>query len=144
MRRQQPRRREREWHVRRTGVPMETGQQRWDQAYQLLLRWAMMTPERQATSPAARLPLEVPDDHDDRSDYSDSDPIGRRPPRPPRPWPAQPQPRMAGQAELVICDKPIERLVNRLKQFRRVATRFEKRAAHFLAMLTLASLLLWL
>ena len=38
----------------------------------------------------------------------------------------------------------IERLVNRLKQFRRVATRYEKRAAHYLAMLTLASVLLWL
>ena len=38
----------------------------------------------------------------------------------------------------------VERLVGRLKQFRRIATRFEKRAAHFLAMLTLASVLLWL
>ena len=38
----------------------------------------------------------------------------------------------------------IERLVGRLKQFRRVANRFDKRAAHFLAMLTLASILLWL
>ncbi len=55
-------RRQRTWHVRRTGVPMETGQQRWDHVYQLLLRWAMTTPERQATSPAAFLPPEVPDD----------------------------------------------------------------------------------
>ena len=38
----------------------------------------------------------------------------------------------------------VERLVNRLKQFRRVATRYEKRAASYLAMLTLAALLLWL
>ena len=38
----------------------------------------------------------------------------------------------------------IERLVGCLKQSRRIATRFEKRAAHFLAMLTLASVLLWL
>ena len=38
----------------------------------------------------------------------------------------------------------IERLLNRLKQFRRVATRYEKRAVNFLAMVTLASILLWL
>jgi len=37
-----------------------------------------------------------------------------------------------------------ERLINRLKQFRRVATRYEKRAANFLAMVTLASIMLWL
>jgi transposase len=38
----------------------------------------------------------------------------------------------------------VERLINRLKQYRRVATRYEKRAAHCLAMLTLAAVLLWL
>jgi transposase len=38
----------------------------------------------------------------------------------------------------------IERLINRLKQFRRVATRYEKRAANFLAMVALASIMLWL
>lgn len=38
----------------------------------------------------------------------------------------------------------IERLINRLKQFRRIATRYEKRAANYEAMLTLASILLWL
>jgi len=38
----------------------------------------------------------------------------------------------------------VERLINRLKQFRRVATRYEKRAVNFLAMVTLASILLWL
>ncbi|MFN2383176.1 MAG: IS5 family transposase [Gemmatimonadota bacterium] len=38
----------------------------------------------------------------------------------------------------------IERLVGRLKQYRRIATRYEKRAAHYLAMLTLAAVLLWL
>ena len=38
----------------------------------------------------------------------------------------------------------VERLINRLKHFRRVATRYEKRAAHYLAMLTLAAILLWL
>ena len=38
----------------------------------------------------------------------------------------------------------IERLINRLKQWRRIATRYEKRAANYLAMLTLAAILLWL
>ncbi len=38
----------------------------------------------------------------------------------------------------------IERLINRLKQFRRVATRYEKLAANFLTMVTLAAILLWL
>lgn len=38
----------------------------------------------------------------------------------------------------------VERLVGRLKQFRRVATRFEKRARSYLAMLTIAAILLWL
>lgn len=38
----------------------------------------------------------------------------------------------------------IERLINRLKQLRRVATRYEKLASNYLAMLTLAATLLWL
>lgn len=38
----------------------------------------------------------------------------------------------------------VERLINRLKQFRRIATRYEKRAASYAAMLTIASILLWL
>jgi transposase len=38
----------------------------------------------------------------------------------------------------------VERLVNRLKGFRRIATRYEKRAAHYLGMLTIASVVLWL
>ncbi len=38
----------------------------------------------------------------------------------------------------------VERLVNRLKQYRRVATRYEKRAANYLAMVTLAAIRLWL
>jgi transposase len=38
----------------------------------------------------------------------------------------------------------VERLINRLKQRRRLATRYEKRAAHFVAMLTLAAVSLWL
>jgi transposase len=38
----------------------------------------------------------------------------------------------------------IERLLNRLKQFRRIATRYEKRAVNYLAMLTIAAITLWL
>ena len=38
----------------------------------------------------------------------------------------------------------VERLFNRLKQFRRIATRYEKRAVNYAAMLTIASILLWL
>lgn len=38
----------------------------------------------------------------------------------------------------------VERLINRLKQFRRVATRYEKRAVNFLAMLTIAAIMLWI
>ena len=38
----------------------------------------------------------------------------------------------------------VERAINRLKQFRRVATRYEKRAVNFLAMITIATIMLWL
>ena len=38
----------------------------------------------------------------------------------------------------------IERLFNRLKQWRRIATRYEKRGANYLAMVTLGMILLWL
>ncbi len=38
----------------------------------------------------------------------------------------------------------VERTINRLKQFRRVATRYEKLAENYLAMLTIAAMILWL
>ena len=38
----------------------------------------------------------------------------------------------------------VERCVNRLKQWRGIATRYEKRAANFRAMVVLASLMIWL
>jgi transposase len=38
----------------------------------------------------------------------------------------------------------IERLINRLQPFRRIATRDEKRAANYQAMLCLAAIILWL
>ncbi len=38
----------------------------------------------------------------------------------------------------------IEQLINRLKQFRRIATRYEKRAANYLGMVTMGAILLYL
>jgi transposase len=38
----------------------------------------------------------------------------------------------------------VERLINRLKQFRRIATRYEKLVVNFLAMVTPAALPIWL
>jgi transposase len=38
----------------------------------------------------------------------------------------------------------IERTINRLKRFRRVATRYEKLASSYLAMVTIAMILEWL
>ena len=38
----------------------------------------------------------------------------------------------------------VERLINRLKHFRRIATRYEKRAANYLTMLHIGMILLWL
>ncbi|MGC8560631.1 MAG: hypothetical protein ACP5O1_08120 [Phycisphaerae bacterium] len=38
----------------------------------------------------------------------------------------------------------VERLVNRLKHFRRVATRYEKTARNFLAFVQFASILCWI
>ena len=38
----------------------------------------------------------------------------------------------------------VERLINRLKQLRRVATCYKKRAVNYLAMLSIAAILLWL
>ena len=38
----------------------------------------------------------------------------------------------------------VERSVGRLKQFRRVATRYDKRAVNYLAWVTLAAALIWL
>lgn len=38
----------------------------------------------------------------------------------------------------------IEQLINRLKQFRRIATRYEKRAENYLGMVTIGAILLYL
>ena len=38
----------------------------------------------------------------------------------------------------------VERAINRLKQFHRIATRYEKKAENYLAMLHIGSILLWI
>ncbi len=37
----------------------------------------------------------------------------------------------------------VERMIGRIKEFRRIATRYEKRAVNYAAMLTLAAIFLW-
>jgi transposase len=46
--------------------------------------------------------------------------------------------------ELYKLRARVEHLINRLKQFRRIATRYEKRAANYHGMLTLGAILLYL
>jgi hypothetical protein len=58
--------------------------------------------------------------------------------------PAQGQPPGANQAEFVFCDQAIERLWGRLKDWRAVATRYEKTAASYLGVLCLAATADWL
>ena len=68
----------------------------------------------------------------------------------------------AGKAQAVIASNPsrslkppldtdiykerhlVECCINKLKQFRRVATRYEKTARNFLAIITVAAIVLWL
>jgi transposase len=69
-------------------------------------------------------------------------PIRLQPQRPPPP--RQPKPAVADPAELVTCDQTIERSVGRLKQFRRIATRYDKLAVNYLAWVRLAATLIWL
>lgn len=38
----------------------------------------------------------------------------------------------------------VERLINRFKQYRRIATRYEKRVANYRAMWVIAAILIWL
>ena len=38
----------------------------------------------------------------------------------------------------------VERLINRLKQYRRIATRYEKRAENYHTMVLIAAIMLWL
>ena len=58
--------------------------------------------------------------------------------------PAKEQPPRARKAEFVVCDQTIENFFARLKQFRAIATRYDKRARHFLAAIHLAAVAIWL
>jgi transposase len=60
-------------------------------------------------------------------------------------------PPKANRKQPIACDfdayrdrNRIERMFNRLKQFRRIATRYDKTALSFLAFLSLAAAWLWL
>lgn len=55
------------------------------------------------------------------------------------------QPRQLDFDKAAYCERnKVEQLISRLKQYRRIATRYEKRAANYLAMVTLAITMLWL
>ena len=58
--------------------------------------------------------------------------------------PAQGQPPGANQAEFVFCDQAIERLWARLKEWRAVATRYEKTACSLMGVLCMAAAMDWL
>jgi transposase len=47
-------------------------------------------------------------------------------------------------ADLYAKRNVVERCVNRLKQWRGIATRYDKRAANYRAMVVIASLMIWL
>jgi len=66
-------------------------------------------------------------------------------------WHSLDLPRKANERRRDKFDKAIyrqrnivERFFNRLKQCRRIATRYEKRAVNYLVMITIAAILLWL
>jgi transposase len=58
--------------------------------------------------------------------------------------PAQGQPPRARQAEFVICDQTIENFFAKLKQFRAIATRYDRLATRYLAFVQLAAIRMWL
>ena len=68
-------------------------------------------------------------------------PAAVRPAHPPRPA-AGPAARF--DRERYRGRNVVERCFNRLKQFRAVATRYDKRALNYRAMVVIASLLIWL
>ena len=62
-------------------------------------------------------------------------------PAKPRAPPSASGPRPRGLAQ---AQRRVERCVGRLKQWRGVATRYEKRAVNYQAMVVIASLMVWL
>ena len=59
-------------------------------------------------------------------------------------WAHKPGRKPAFDREAYRRRNVVERCVNRLKQWRGIATRFEKRAANFRAMVVLAATMIWL
>jgi len=55
-----------------------------------------------------------------------------------------PSRRPAALSTTPLARNKVERAIGRLKQFRRVATRYEKRAVNYQAMVALAAVLVWL
>ena len=60
------------------------------------------------------------------------------------PWKQNERRRGPFDREIYRRRNVVERAINRLKQFRRIATRYEKEAKNYLAMLQIAAILLWL
>ena len=54
------------------------------------------------------------------------------------------RPLLVFDADLYAKRNVVERCVNRLKQWRAIATRYEKRAVNYRAMVVIASLMIWL
>ncbi len=52
--------------------------------------------------------------------------------------------RRASMHKLTKGRNVVERAINRLKDFRAVATRYEKRGHNYLAVVTIATMILWL
>ncbi len=77
---------------------------------------------------ARGIPHTIPEE---RSDHRQ-----RRAERPGRP--------LSFDADLYARRNVVERCVNRLKQWRGIATRYEKRAVNYRAMVVIASLMIWL
>jgi transposase len=64
--------------------------------------------------------------------------------RPVIPTKANERPQRHFDRDLYRERNQIERCINRLKQYRRVATRYEKLAVNYRAMVTIAAILIWL
>ena len=64
----------------------------------------------------------------------------------PRRFPCNPtrKHKIAYDFEAYKVRNTVERCFNKLKHFRRIATRFDRRAAHFLGFIHLAAAILWL